>query len=328
MRKTTNFYVTYLIATGKEQKDFRQGIHGKNYSFYHLFWIDFRVGHVCDGSRPFRGSASCTNLNFAKYIKSVIKTLDQNGERKRACPQRVRPGRFSRVSRKLTALEGAVRWVKEANDSLGQDSQFCISRGGNCWENPCYLLTTQTCQSCILTTVTPETRPSALDFKRYVAYFLQDNPSTWCAKGGHAAYGQAVTYDKPYKNDTSLARVGATYYQGYHTALKTSQDYYSALKAARELSANLTETINRYLREEGKNVTVNVFPYSEFYVFYEQYLTMWSNTLKYMGISMLSLFIVTFIFMGFDLLSALSQDKCSGVLVRNVIKIVFVPPQQ
>lgn len=135
-------------------------------------------------------------------------------------------------------------------------------------------------------------------------FFLQDNPDGECPKGGHAAYSQAVNYKFVDKNKT-LAQIGATYYQGYHTVLKTSYDYYSALREARNIAANLTETINRNLREEGKNTTVNVFPYSVFYVFYEQYLTMWPDTLKSMGISVLSIFIVTFVLMGFDLFSAL-----------------------
>lgn len=133
-------------------------------------------------------------------------------------------------------------------------------------------------------------------------FFLQDNPNGQCPKAGHAAYSQAVNL-KNYNKTTQT--VGATYYQGYHTVLKTSADYYSALRAARTVAANLTATINRNLREEGKNTTVNVFPYSVFYVFYEQYLTMWPDTLKSMGISVLSIFIVTFILMGFDLFSAL-----------------------
>lgn len=137
---------------------------------------------------------------------------------------------------------------------------------------------------------------------------MQDNPSpdAGCVKGGHAAYGQAVNYKVV--NKTS-SKIGATYFQGYHTVLKSSHDYYSSLRAAREVAANLTETLNKNLREEGKNTTVNVFPYSVFYVFYEQYLTMWPDTLKSMGISVLSIFIVTFLLMGFDLFSALVSKK-------------------
>lgn len=93
--------------------------------------------------------------------------------------------------------------------------------------------------------------------------------------------------------------------QRYHTVLRSSSDYYGSLRAARALAGSLTETLNAHLRDLGHSATVNVFPYSVFYVFYEQYLTMWSDTLKSMGISVLSIFFVTFVLMGFDLFSAL-----------------------
>ncbi|CAG4956215.1 unnamed protein product [Parnassius apollo] len=176
------------------------------------------------------------------------------------------------------------------------------------------------CQKCNISLVGDEKRPSANDFSHYVPYFLQDNPTVECSKGGHAAYSQAVNY-KMYNK--SMAKVGATFYQGYHTVLKTSYDYYSALRAARTVAANLTETLNRNLKEQGKNTTVNVFPYSVFYVFYEQYLTMWPDTLKSMGISVLSIFIVTFILMGFDLFSALVVVITITMIVVNLGGLMY-----
>ena len=50
---------------------------------------------------------------------------------------------------------------------------------------------------------------------------------------------------------------------------------------------------------------VNVFPYSIFYVFYEQYLTMWEDTLRSLGISLLAIFIVTYLLMGLDVRSSI-----------------------
>jgi Niemann-Pick C1 protein len=49
---------------------------------------------------------------------------------------------------------------------------------------------------------------------------------------------------------------------------------------------------------------VTVFPYSIFYVFYEQYLTIWEDTLRQLGFSLLAIFIVTFFMMGLDFVSA------------------------
>lgn len=152
-----------------------------------------------------------------------------------------------------------------------------------------------------------------------MSWFLQDNPDAdTCPKAGHAAYGQAVNIKS--SPDSLYSEIGATYYQGYHSVLKTSYDYYSALKGARNVAANLTETINRRLKETNQTASVNVFPYSVFYVFYEQYLTMWPDTLKSMGISVLSIFIVTFILMGFDLFSALVSVCC--ISLSFILKIL------
>ncbi|XP_068617935.1 NPC intracellular cholesterol transporter 1 isoform X2 [Battus philenor] len=179
--------------------------------------------------------------------------------------------------------------------------------------------TFSSCKKCNIPLEGPEQRPSPINFERYVSFFLQDNPTPTCSKGGHAAYAQAVNY----KVNNSLAEVGATFYQGYHTVLKTSHDYYSALRAARTVAANLTETLNRHLKEQGETTTVHVFPYSVFYVFYEQYLTMWPDTLKSMGISVLSIFIVTFILMGFDLFSALVVVITITMIVVNLGGLMY-----
>ncbi|KAM3957916.1 Niemann-Pick type C-1a isoform 1-T1 [Aphomia sociella] len=177
------------------------------------------------------------------------------------------------------------------------------------------------CKRCNIELTGAEQRPDITDFKRYVPFFLQDNPTSTCPKGGHASYAQAVNYKTI--NKTGL-KIGATYSRTYHTVLKTSHDYYSALRGARKVAANLTETLNRNLKEAGKNKTVNVFPYSVFYVFYEQYLTMWPDTLKSMGISVLSIFIVTFILMGFDLFSALVVVITITMIVVNLGGIMYV----
>jgi Niemann-Pick C1 protein len=71
------------------------------------------------------------------------------------------------------------------------------------------------------------------------------------------------------------------------------------------------EFVNNGTAEEDK---VNIFPYSVFYVFYEQYLTMWRDTLQSLAISLAAIFIVTFVLMGFDLVSS-----CINLLVIILI---------
>lgn len=49
--------------------------------------------------------------------------------------------------------------------------------------------------------------------------------------------------------------VSASYFMTYHTILKTSEDYINALKDAREISDNITKTLNK----DGGHY--KVFPY-------------------------------------------------------------------
>ncbi|XP_033726498.1 NPC intracellular cholesterol transporter 1-like isoform X1 [Pecten maximus] len=135
--------------------------------------------------------------------------------------------------------------------------------------------------------------PVKEDFMKYLPWFLSDNPGTVCAKGGHAAYGSAVDL---IHNKTG---VGATYFMTYHTILKTSTDYIEALKHANSISQNITGL----MKSKGKQY--KVFPYSIFYVFYEQYLTMWKATILNLSLCVIAIFIVTFLLLGFDIFSAL-----------------------
>lgn len=147
------------------------------------------------------------------------------------------------------------------------------------------------CDDCTIHHRTDNDRPVSTDFDRYISFFLRDNPDSDCAKGGHAAYGQGVNYKE--NKTTHLSTVGASYFMAYHTILKTSEDYYESMREARKISENLTTTIG-----------VEVYPYSVFYVFYEQYLTMWPDTLFSLGVSLLAIFIVTFLLMGLDVFSS------------------------
>lgn len=114
----------------------------------------------------------------------------------------------------------------------------------------------------------------------------------------------------------------------YHTILSTSDEFVSALKWARELGDKISEAMNH-----------TVFPYSVFYVYYEQYLTSVKDMALNIGVSigmyvphttiiivcvvtapmLLStgaVFLVTFLMMGLNLWAALivMLTVCSVIL--------------
>jgi Niemann-Pick C1 protein len=58
-------------------------------------------------------------------------------------------------------------------------------------------------------------------------------------------------------------------------------------------------------------------------VFYEQYLTMWPDTLKSLGISVGAIFIVTFILMGLDIFSSLVVLITIVMIVTNLGGLMY-----
>lgn len=155
------------------------------------------------------------------------------------------------------------------------------------------------CGNCNITKLPDGQRPDPSSFLEYLGFFLVDIPSITCPKGGHAAYGQALKLTHgPYNQTTG---VQASYFMTYHTILKTSEDYYEALRWARKVATNITTTINA----GGNQQNYTVFPYSVFYVFYEQYLTMWSDVLSSLGVSLLMVFLVSVVLSGLEVLSSL-----------------------
>uniref|UniRef100_A0A3P9APQ1 SSD domain-containing protein n=1 Tax=Esox lucius TaxID=8010 RepID=A0A3P9APQ1_ESOLU len=155
------------------------------------------------------------------------------------------------------------------------------------------------CVHCRPLTPSGKRRPTGNDFMKFLPMFLSDNPNVNCGKGGHAAYGSAVDLTG---NETS---VGATYFMTYHTILKDSPDFIDALKMARVLAGNITNTMGH-----------TVFPYSVFYVFYEQYLTIVYDTVFQLVVSLVAIFVVTTVLLGFEL--------WSGVLVSITIAMILV----
>lgn len=68
---------------------------------------------------------------------------------------------------------------------------------------------------------------------------------------------------------------------------------------------------------------VKVFPYSLFYVFYEQYLTIWQDTMINLLVTIAAIFVVTFIFLGFDWHSALIIVTTIASIVVNLMGLMF-----
>ncbi|KYO48265.1 NPC intracellular cholesterol transporter 1 [Alligator mississippiensis] len=168
------------------------------------------------------------------------------------------------------------------------------------------------CVRCRSLTPEGKQRPQGEDFMKFLPMFLSDNPNPKCGKGGHAAYSSAVNLI----NNNS--EVGATYFMTYHTVLKTSADFIDATKKARIIANNITETMG--IKEKN----YRVFPYSVFYVFYEQYLTIVDDTIFNLSVSLASIFSVTTVLLGFEVWAAVVVSITIAMIIANMFGVMWL----
>lgn len=138
------------------------------------------------------------------------------------------------------------------------------------------------------------------------------------------------------------------YFMSYHTTVTKSYDFYSSLESARELAADVKEMLQK------KDDSVEFFPYrwvedmnwrfnqmdsfwintspcnlycvisSIFYVYYEQYLTIWKDSLFSLMTSLAAIFIVSFILIGCDFIAAFIILFMVTLIVINMLGMMWL----
>ncbi|OWK01765.1 NPC1 [Cervus elaphus hippelaphus] len=202
-------------------------------------------------------------------------------------------------------------WIDDYFDWVKPQSSCC--RIYNSTEQFCNAsVVNPACVRCRPLTPEGKQRPQGADFMRFLPMFLSDNPNPKCGKGGHAAYSAAVNI---LDNGTI---VGATYFMTYHTVLQTSADFIDAMEKARLIASNITRTMNQ---QGGDH---RVFPYSVFYVFYEQYLTMIDDTIFNLSVSLGAIFLVTLVLLGCELWSAVIMCATIAMILVNMFGVMWL----
>lgn len=123
--------------------------------------------------------------------------------------------------------------------------------------------------------------PENGEFMRYLHQWLQSPTDESCPLGGQAAYSSAVTLG----NDNTT--VVASHFRTFHAPLKSQNDFINALSAARRVSADIT-----------KRTGVKVYPYSLFYVFFDQYEHVESIAVELIALGIIAIAIITSVLLG------------------------------
>lgn len=153
------------------------------------------------------------------------------------------------------------------------------------------------CLACKVNFQEGTTRPIKEDFYKYFQFFINDNPGIKCAKGGHAAYGEAIEIIP----ENESYKIGSSFFMAYHSVGLTSRDFIESLRHANMISKNIT----KMLHGADPNNSMEVIAYSYPYVFYEQYLTIWRDSAIHLSVSVFAIFLVCGILLGIDFYSSL-----------------------
>ncbi|PPD94280.1 hypothetical protein GOBAR_DD08703 [Gossypium barbadense] len=125
------------------------------------------------------------------------------------------------------------------------------------------------CTTCFRHSDLHNDRPSTAQFRDKLPWFLDALPSADCSKGGHGAYTSSVEL-----TGYESGIIKASSFRTYHTPLNKQIDYVNSMRAARKFASRVSDSLK-----------MEIFPYSVFYMFFEQYLDIWKTALINLAIA-------------------------------------------
>lgn len=202
----------------------------------------------------------------------------------------------------------AASWIDDYHSWINPSVTCCrqfISNGSFCDSS---VQEASLCKPCVTDGQLNSSWPVGDVFREFLPWFLVDNPNAVCPKGGHAAYSSFV---KLHYDNGHVERVGASAFMTYHTTLKTSPDFIGAYSQANKLCDKIQNDLG-----------ISVFPYSIFYVFYEQYLDIIGLTVLNLTLPLLVCFIVSLIFTGLDWRSSFITVLVISMILINLMGLM------
>ena len=188
----------------------------------------------------------------------------------------------------------AASWIDDYISWINPSLNRCCRMYSN--ETFCPTASTDDCETCFDGN-SPDplfhlhgSRPTIAQINKTIPWFMEAIPSKECAKAGRGAYNTELersSSDPTGYSGISEGVVTAARYRGYHTPLATQNDFIMALREAKRLTQKISQELG-----------LEVFPYSVFYVFFEQYLEMDYYAAVTFTVAAVSILIVSYFFLG------------------------------
>ena len=180
-------------------------------------------------------------------------------------------------------LDDFFTWLNPSND------QCCIENGKTCFEgrDPPW-------------NVTLYGMPEGEEFIHYLTKWLHSPTNEDCPFGGAAPYSTALVVDP----STHPPSVPASHFRTSHTPLRSQSDFISAYASARRIANTVSSEQN-----------IKVFPYSKFYIFFDQYSTIIRLTGTLLGSALAIILVLSSILLG---------SIATGLIVTLTVAMIVV----
>ena len=177
-------------------------------------------------------------------------------------------------------------WIDDFFRWLKPNSDCCTENGKTCFEdrNPPW-------------NITLSGMPEGTEFVHYAKIWINSSTDEDCPTGGQAAYSNALVID------SDRTTINASHFRVSHTPLRSQEDFIASYAATRRIADSISE-----------EHSMDVFPYSKHYIFFDQYSSIIQLTATLLAVAVAIIFILTSLLLG-SLLTG-------GVVALTVIMIL------
>ncbi|KAJ5675342.1 NPC intracellular cholesterol transporter 1-related protein 1 [Penicillium macrosclerotiorum] len=181
----------------------------------------------------------------------------------------------------------AASWIDDFFYWLNPQQDCCQENGKTCFEGRSHPWN-----------LTLYGMPTGSEFIHYAQKWIDAPTTASCPLGGQAPYSNALVIDSRH------TMINASHFRTSHIPLRSQDDFIQAYIAARRIADGLSQSHH-----------IDVFPYSKFYIFFDQYVSVVRLTGTLLGSAVAIIFVLT---------SAILGSIATGAVITTVVVMTVV----
>ena len=171
-------------------------------------------------------------------------------------------------------------WLNPQQDCCKEDGKLCFEDRVPAWN------------------ISLSGMPEGSEFIHYAKKWIDAPTDASCPLGGKAPYSNAVVIDDAHNT------INASHFRTSHTPLRSQDEFIQAYIAARRIANDISREHN-----------IDIFPYSKFYIFFDQYVSIVRLTGTLLGSAVAIIFVLTSVILG---------SIATGAVVTTTVVMIVV----